>query len=382
MVNIEKTIQDIADVKLKDIQRFGHIKAGCNGPYFNRDTPVRNSSHWITTYAYLWNTTNLPKYKEAVKILGDYLLRPENYGESGSIRARSDERFDKTNGLIGQAWVIEGLVKAAQSLKEEKYLTYAKKLFLRQPFHDQKKLWDIVDCDGTICYDQTFNHQLWFAASGSMLLDLEYDEYIDKTIRDFLTGTYEFNFNIHDDGLIVHRVGYKLTENEQKYINNLNRKRKINNLIKHPAAVVRKKTVDILFKRDFSRGLEEGYHLFDLYGFALLKNRYGTMKIFQSDKLKKAVDYALDFKNIEKLSAPCGKYHFNNFAYGYNSPAFEYPYVSKIFTGEINLSHCRKLLEFQTEQTYDALQRSFSRNCCDPETMDARIYEMVRVYNA
>lgn len=380
MINIEKEIQNIANKNLRYLQHFGHAKAGCNGPYFNRDTPVRNSSHWITTYAYLWKTTNLSEYKEAVQILGNYLLMPENYGQSGSIRARNDERFDKTNGLIGQAWVIEGLTKAAEILNEKKYLICAKKIFLTQPFNNSKKLWDVLDCNGITCFDQTFNHQLWFAACGSMLIEQEYDERIDKMIKDFLKGANEFNFKTHEDGLIVHRTGYKLSEDEQKYSDKLNRKRKINNFSKHPITVIQKKAVDILFNRDYSKGLEEGYHLFDLYGFALLEHRYGTMPIFQSDKLKKAVDYALDFKNIEKLSLPCGKYNFNNFAYGYNSPAFEYPYISKIFTGEINSDHCKKLLEFQFEQTYNEECQSFNKNCCDPETMDARIYELTRIF--
>lgn len=369
-------IKQVADRKLLYISEHGHAEAGYNGPYKNEETPIRNTGHWIIVYAYLWEKTKQEVYLKTVKTLAKYILKSSNYGTSGSIRHRTDMRFDHTNGLIGQAWTIEALIISAYILKDKIYYKKAKGLFLIQQFNVQNSMWNVIDCNGEISYDLTFNHQLWFAACGSMILDYEYDKEIDKQINSFLNAADERLFRIYDDGLIIHTVNYKLNETEKMYIRKLNRKRKIKSLMNNPFNVLKKKAFDRRQKFSFTEGLEKGYHLFDLYGFAMLKQRYGEMPIFKSEKLKKAIKYALDTDEIFKLSNPCGGYKFNKFAYGYNSPAFEYPYVSLIF-GREDVNKNNYLLKKHCELLYDAKRCSFVRNCDDSETLDARIYELV-----
>lgn len=369
-------IKQVADRQLLYISEHGHAQAGCNGPYKNEDTPIRNTGHWIIIYAYLWEKTKQEVYLKAVKTLAKYILNINNYGISGSIRHRTDVRFDHTNGLIGQAWTIEALITAAYVLKDKVYYKKAKELFINQQFNEQNSIWNVVDCNGEISYDLTFNHQLWFAASGSKILDYEYDEKIDNQIKFFLNAANERLFRVYDDGLIIHTVNYQLNETEKIYIRKLNRKRKIRSLINNPFKVLKKKVFDRRQKFSFTEGLEKGYHLFDLYGFAMLKQRYGEMPIFKSEKLKMAIKYALDTDEILKLSNPCGGYMFNKFSYSYNSPAFEYPYVSLIF-GREDVKKNNYLLQKHCELLYDAKSCSFTKNCDDPKTLDARIYELV-----
>lgn len=375
-------IKTVADHNLDYILVHGHARAGCNGPYRNRDTSVRNSAHWLITYRYLYDMTKDEAYYGAVHRLADYLLEPENYGVSGSVCCRTDVRFDHTNGLIGQAWVIEGLISAACFLGAENYYEAAKRIFQTQLFHPEKHLWEVRDCDGKKDFDLTFNHQLWFAAAGAMILEYE-KEYnrersreIDRQIQLFLDAALTDYFHIYDDGLIVHIADYQMTPEERRYSRNLNEKRKRQSIRHDLFGVMRKKLHDEAEKFPFTEGLEKGYHIFDLYGFALLKNQYGWHDIFRSEKLRKAVEYGLNRNNLLELRNACGGKLFNKFAFSYNSPAFEYPYVSKVFTGSVDWELEESLFSFQLEQTFDG--RSFSRNGTDGETVDARLYELVR----
>lgn len=97
-------------------------------------------------------------------------------------------------------------------------------------------------------------------------------------------------------------------------------------ITENPVKVIKKKITDKLSKFSLTEGLEEGYHIFDLYGFALLKKLYGNHSIYKSDNFKAAVHYALDTNQLLKLRNSCGGEKFNKFAFGYNSPAFEYPF--------------------------------------------------------
>lgn len=375
-------VKQLADKEMPYINEYGYARAGVNGPYFNEDTAVRNSAHWIITYSYLYNRTRNSQYYETARVLSDFLLKGENYGTSGSICARTDARFDHTNGLIGQAWVIEGLIAAANLFEDNQYYKKALSLFSVQHFNPHSNLWEVMDCDGTKDFDLTFNHQLWFAASGAMILEyekinnIEISGWIDNQIKAFLSAAEKEYFNVKDSGCIVHVVNYKKTPEETEYIRNLQKKRKIRSFKAKPIEVIKKKVADKLAHFSFTEGLEEGYHIFDLYGFALLKKNYGEHPIFKSDKLKRALAYALDTDKLLELRNSCGGSCFNKFAFGYNSPAFEYPFVAHCFRKEINQDLEDELFRFQIESTYE--NGEFSRNCEDPNTLGARVYEFVR----
>jgi len=375
-------VKQVADKEMLYICEHGYARAGVNGPYHNEDTAVRNSAHWITTYSYLYSITGNRQYYETAKTLSEFLLKEENYGSSGSICARTDARFDHTNGLIGQAWVIEGLIAAAELFDSNLYYEKALNLFGVQHFNPYNNLWEVTDCDGTKDFDLTFNHQLWFAASGAMILEYEAKNkintsaWIDDQIKCFLSASEKEYFNVKENGCIVHVVNYKKTSSETEYSVELQKKRKNKSFKTRPMDVIRKKITDKLSSFSFTEGLEEGYHIFDLYGFALLKNSYGEHPLFKSDKLRRALSYALDTDKLLELRNSCGGSPFNKFAFGYNSPAFEYPFVAYSFRQEINQDLEDELFQFQIDNTY--AENEFSQNCEDPNTLGARVYELVR----
>ena len=107
--------------------------------------------------------------------------------------------------LIGQAWTIEALVIAAQQLEMPELLDIAEEVFLLHPFDKKTGLWRRVNVDGTyLSPDMTFNHQLWFAAAGSLLSKYVSAE-VEARSKCFLNKLSN-NFAIHSSGLIRHLV--------------------------------------------------------------------------------------------------------------------------------------------------------------------------------
>lgn len=370
-------IVEIAENKWKYISKHGFAQPGCNGPYKNMDTSVRNSAHWICSYAFLWETAHDIRYHHAVEILSEYILRSENYGKSGNVCSRKDRYLDKTNGLIGPAWTIEGLIYASKILNDKKYTEKAKKLFLLHPFNETDGIWEILDLDGTRSFDVVYNHQLWFAAAGAMLIEQEYDKKIDDEIRLFLKCSADKLFAVHEDGLIVHSLAYQLKPEEVRQQKKSIQKRRTDSLLHSPFKSIKRKVKGIVLGHPDQKMLENGYQLFNLYGFALLKKEYGEEAIFRSSKFQSALQYAINGNNLSQLMEPQGRFPFNPFSFSYNSPAFEYPFVCEIF-GKRNHVMDERLFQFQINHLYDYKNRSFTKQCDDPETLDARIYELTR----
>lgn len=363
-------IKEISDYKIEKFIKLGHAIEGNNGSYNNQDTPIRNTAHWLVIYGFLWEKYKEEKYLEIVKIFSDYLILDEHYGKLGAIRCRNDKNTDDVNGLIGQAWAIEGLVYASQILDDEKYYNKAVKIFKSQKFNREVCIWEIIDTnDLNLGYDYVYNHQLWFAAAGSIIVDYKYDKQIDSEVKLFLEN-YRKTFVVQPSGLIYHLVN-----------SHTNKIKRIKFLIK-------------MILIDFSKNmrnkfgqmiyLEEGYHLFNLFGFALLYDRYSDLEVFNSRELNKALKYGMDKKTIKKLiddkNKKFDKFEFNKYSYPYNSPAFEYPFISVVFAINKDEEYYKELLDNQDKLTYNESLKMFSENNFDPQTLTARMYELIRYF--
>lgn len=376
MIDYFKFIKDIADNKLDKFQENGNAQAGNNGPYKHKELPVRNTAHWIITYSYLWRKTRDKKYYNIIEKFYEYINQEMHYGKNGAIKCRNNNGEDKTNGVIGQAWIIEGLVEAYKVLGEKSIINRAKSIFNSQKYNYDNHVWEVIDVDGKVWgEDRTYNHQVWFAASGALLLDIVEDTEIEKQIVDFLNYSNRLMY-IHKNGLLYHQANCRLGNvNRAKFFT-----RKLLCNLSH-IFKIKSNSFNILM-------LEEGYHLFDLYGFALLKSRFGEADIFKSNKLQRAIDYAASNEHINKLFSPskvdrdsdlrCNKFSFNEYAFGYNSPAFEYPYVAIKLKGKCDDNIMEKLWKAQLKLTFNNETKDFSKNNDDNNTLTARIYELVR----
>lgn len=362
-------IRYIADKNYDRFLQQGYASAGHNGPHGHLDTPARNTAHYLIIYSYLYKTTGLEKYKRISDCLARYLYKLQEQSKSGAVKCMETDRFDHLNGLIGQGWVIEGLLYYYTVFGVKSALCVAADIYKAQKYDKDLHLWHRIELDGTdIGIDPTYNHQVWFAACASKMLDYNVVPSLDEEIRDFLNAGTERDFRIYNDGMLYHYVNV-----DNKAI----RKAKIKKAIKMCLTPI--KSVDP--KKFDYKYMERAYHIFDLYGFSILKEHYGDMPIFSSSEYKKAIDYASNIKNVNMR---CGVYSaindgdmFNIFSYSYNSPAFEYPYVAAV-NGFENKKVIDDLYDIQIRLMYDKFTKMFTRNNPDIETWNARCYELIR----
>ena len=370
-----EVILDVVNNKIDSILQGDNVLPGHNGPYYDEETDVRNLAHWIQLCACCHKLTENEKYKSAVKILAEKLLQ-SSWLNSNYVYISRISKKDSINGTVGPAWIIEGLVKAYKVLGEEKYLNLAEKIFKAQKFVPKNSLWTRINENRKdIGFDLTYNHELWFAAAGSMLLDCRYDKIIDQEIQAFLTMSIK-GLRVLPDGIINHYVdtwvGVKraISFNKQYFLKLLKDK----------------------FGKPTMRYKEEGYHLFSMYAFALLYERYKDHDFFKSKKFQKALKVTFDEKLYSKLensnpkldSTSIGKKNIdkriNAYAYPYNAPGFELPYIAMVFMGKDDgaLLLAEKVFQKQLQLTYDEGTRTFLHNTEDGIVLTARLYELTR----
>lgn len=376
MNNVEAFIKELADRNMDRFSSAGYASAGNNGPYCFKDTPVRNTAHWLVIYSYLWKVHGYDNYRVIALKFAEYLVSKQAESTSGAIECMAGDRFDHLNGLIGQAWVIEALVYAAKTFSEDRYFQCAKKIYFSQQFDPGTKLWKRVELDGHVVdYDYTTNHQVWFAIAGLMLINYKADRRIEEEVESFLTVVKDKHFKIYKCGLIKHHLDLVSPKKAS------------------PSACLKVYIKDLLLplkrinpnKYD-SRNQEKGYHLFELYGYAIVSLYKKNHSLFETHDFQKALAYGLDIDRIDRMFNT--KYvlkddsdaltRLNRFSYGYNSPAFEYPLICSVFKGAIDKCTVERLLDVQKRITYDKTKGLLSRNNFDAETLTARVYEYIR----
>lgn len=353
-------ITKVADAHLVEFNNDGYALPGHNGSYRNDDTPVRNTAHWLVTLCILKRITQASKYNNAIIKFKEYLMRESNYGSSGAICCMKDDKFDHINGLIGQAWVIEGLLYAYSDGRDKAYLNRAISIFRVQRYNWKKHAWDRIELDGTnIGHDKVYNHQLWFAAAGAKILEYKDIPDIRAVIDDFLIRSKINNFMVYPNGMISHNIGCSDNFFETMKI-------KVKKLY-------RQFTGKELKNKGFDqRNYELSYHLFNMYGFALIYPQFSSHEFFSSVKFKRILKFTHNSDNFAQLKKN------PRFSYGYNSPAFEYPFVSQVFFNNIDNQSIKDMLDFQINYCLNKSAYKFEFNTEDPETLTARIYELAR----
>lgn len=364
----EEYITYIADGNYERFLELGHAVEGHNGPHGHLDTPVRNTAHYLIIYSYLYSKTKDAKYKKICVKFADYLCEMQQKSYSGAIECMRNDKFDHLNGLIGQAWVIEALVYYYEKFKDKSCLAVAKNIFYSQKYDYDLHVWHRVELDGrNIGIDNAYNHQVMFAACSYKLSNYCNDPEIDKIICDFIEHT-DRDFNTYHNGLLMHSIDIKSVEIEKA------KRKKFIKFCLTPFKVFDSKMFDAKY-------IERAYHIFDIYCFSILQERYGKLPLFSSDKYKKAVKLALDIEHYNKDNG-VNRYlkkggQFNIFSYSYNSPLFEYPDVAYI-NGAYDEKISAKIYDVQKLLMLDDNSKLFSKNNPDIETWNAKAYEIVR----
>lgn len=363
-------MKSMADMHYEKFLKQGYADAGHNGPHGHLDSPVRNTSHFLVIYSYLYKIYREVKYIDIAKTLAEYIFREAGKSKSGAIECMTTDRFDHLNGLIGQGWVIEALLYYYEISHDERCISVSRQLFYAQRYDYELHLWHRIELDGRdIGIDPTYNHNIWFAACSAKLLEYGEDKELRTILTDLLTKGAQRDFRVYRNGLLYHSVAPA-----DNLTPNFKTKRMIKILLS-PVKWINPKKFDYQY-------MEKAYHIFDMYGFCILEEYFPELPLFKSEKYQKARNFALDLKKIEKLcNVPLAlkknNGRFNVFFYSYNTPTFEYPFVAKHFQKE-DSAIFDQVFETQSKLMYDSKTEDFTRFNPDVITSHARTYELIR----
>ena len=312
-----------ANAAIRSQRTDGSISPGHNGPYHDQETPVRNTGHYIITFSKAYELSGEEVYLDGIDQAAKFLLTKSTRPQYHSFHHRTKKGKDKCNGLIGQAWTFEALVKASEILNDSKYVELAEDVFFQHHFNKQYGLWNRLEINGDILsIDMTFNHQLWFAACAS-LIDSPRKKEIQDRIVCFLDCLPE-NLTILNNGLIYHPITRKIKDKYSTIPKKVGIKRtalKFLNFFR--ANRYNKKSTETEYERIIYKSI--GYHQFNMYAFAILKLEFPKHPYLLTNKFKKIVDFMFTDFFTDGIDE-------NKYGYPYNPPGFEVPYALAILS--------------------------------------------------
>ncbi|MCF6145992.1 MULTISPECIES: hypothetical protein [Pseudoalteromonas] len=329
-----------------------NIKPGHNGPYMDPETLCRNYSHWLIIAMTLYRETNNENYylfaQKIISELKGCLFRPM----AASFHCRSNPNKDFSNGLMGQAWVMEALLFSYEILEDKSLLQLAEEIYFKHFFDKKRGIWRILNVDGSYSdFDKTFNHQLWFAAIASQIPR----DSIKDDIKLFFNNVIR-NIEVYSDGVIYHKSSiFKFSIESKLGVLSL-----VNFLI------------DSFFNMKSKSGLYSksvGYHSFNLYAFSILQDSFLDDSFFTSEKFKKIgnVIFSKEYQKTLQKS----KYSFQ-----YNPPGYE----EAVFLSR------QPTVKDNYDSVLNTIQRNFNitgkyniKGVHDEHTSFARLYELARL---
>lgn len=351
-MDLYKLIRESASVAINLQREDGSMPPGQYGPHNHISTPVRNTCHWLITFSKMYNIYKDSKFLNAAqKIIGYLVKNRKQFPYNFQCRLMEDK--DKCNGLIGPAWIMEALLITSNELKINNLQDLAAEIFQTHPFNEKSGLWYIREIDGTVLkIDPTFNHQLCFAAVGSMFDNDKYPV-IKKQVNIFLKKL-KYLFFTYSNGLIKHLIRPRILS--------LKDFRRVLGNIKMQ-----------LLKKEYMHELTIGYHCFNLVAFGMFKKKYPELSFWRNKNFLKAITL-LEKESFKKILIE------NKFALGYNVAGFEIAYVYNVFFP--NSEDLQKSwINEQIKRHYDLSKKMLNRKSTDPDTLFARLYEATRLPN-
>lgn len=371
---ISEQIRSIGRSLVDAFVATGMAYTGINGPYDDPETEVRNLSHLLVIASIEYSKYGMRNYYNAIVNIADRILAMKD--STGIYIMRMKGEKDRCNGVIGHAWLIEGLLYAYKVTNEEKYLKECKNIINKHDFNYDIGLWGRpLEKANDDSIDYTFNHQLWYAATL-----LEANQYLkdEKLTEEFKCFCLKLsnNFKVGLNGRIVHGI-----------FNRLNKKQKYREVLKYYIFCL----YEIIGRRSF-KYKEEGYHMFNIMAFARIFVIDEYAPIFKCNKVRKALSYCnssslyeglLSSKLQEDLSGH-GKItkkeesEINIYGFPYNVPGFEIKYVAQAFKGIIEKEQEDRLLNNQMNLIFCADKDNYLLRCHDKITIQYRVYEYYR----
>ena len=366
MINSITYILAEVDRGLESLERDGIVYPGCNGPYDEIETPARNTGHWLILFAFAYKETSSRKYYDAMTKCAKALISKDLLPHGVNIWHRDSKVSDSTNGLIGPAWTIESLAVASQVTGNLVYVKHALEIYNAHHFSSSRSVWHRATLTGRKRrIDQTFNHQLWFAAASSKLLwfdELEI-QHVRRDIQVFMDNLY-VNLTTYPCGLIYHAIPKKLDLKSRvgSYSRNL--------YANFKGFLLSYQLSEKSLKRDYDLYWKSiGYHSFNLQAFCCLyesefrKHEFWNSILF--DKIKEFSD-SPEFYQLLRLE--------KDFGFDYNVAGFEMIRYAACFKNKWDSNHLQELFQYQRI-------RSAGDNGAkiDQRTVKARLYELTQV---
>ena len=358
----------VADATLPQQRPDGSMPPGHNGPYRHPETPVRNSGHWLHTFIKAFSLTGERRFEDAARRIAEYLLRPELRPGGFTFHHRTTPNRDRCNGLVGQAWTIESLALASSHFHSPDHAALALKVYRAHGFDAGTGLWTIREIDGSSPgFDPTLNHQLWFAAAASKLLNTGASD-VAEALPIFLRRLPS-HMRVFSNGLIFHPIVHLQSARQRvKEIGSRVAGGELfpRSLLRHPA--VANLTYQYL--------KSVGYHAFCAHALATLKPRTASHALWRSATLDRVARYLLSPEYAWLIE------HESRYGFAYNAPGFELPWAVATLTntadGETS-ALASAWMAAQLRRTYSWDTKAFDRGTADPVTLTARIYEMTGI---
>ena len=334
----------------------GSFPPGRNGVYDEPETPVRTTSHWLTTLSKAYEITGDEVFSEAANDAADYLLSDEARPYGYTFRSRKIDNKDKADGLIGQAAPLRALARADRILERPELYETATSVFLAHPFSDQVGLWEKVEIDGDpLSFDRTVNHQITFAAASTDLC--RNTQEIEQRISSFLTGL-KTNLQIRSDGIIRHYVRPRIRDS---FIN-------LSEGFRHWQLLLNEIAFCYYTLTEEHRRKEVGYHPINLYGLARLKQCFPDHDLWDDQVIDQAVDYVHSSEYLSIFNNPSQKY-------GSMLPGIQTAYALFIFSDQ-DVGELQKWIIKDIKDKFDSGSNLFTSNALDPHFQAATIYNL------
>jgi len=351
-------IVDSAKAALNLLRGDGSIPEGHNGPYRDPETPVRNTAHWLISFAKAHSITADSRFMEAVERCSDYLTNDKARPMDGAFFCRTNPEKDFCNGLIGQAWVFEALKTASDVLGDDVYIGLARDVYKKHPFDEKSGLWRRLNVDGSYNdFDMTFNHQLWFAACSTLIGETSSE--IGQQVERFI-GNLNKNLLARGSGRIAMYVPESAVDGA--FVGSIK--------------ALRRKFTTNAERRRFEKEREIGYHQFNLYAFAMLREKFGDNPFWHSRRFVSILKYIETSEYKTAIRA-------NTFGYPYNPPGFECAYAILAFPEHFDEPEklAKSWVTEQIKKCFNHETNLMSLNSSDEATSAARIYEATRLPN-
>ncbi len=362
--------------KIDDLLVNNQLPNGHNGPYRDNETDVRKTAHLMVFYA---NVIKSNLYSDSTQIRNQLvnfknsLINNSNYKGGAYFRCRIKPGKDEVNGVIGIAWVIEGLCASYEVLQDDEILVFLDKIVKSLKFNKLRSLWERpvnskLDKTGV---DETYNHQLWLGYALVYYAKVSRTELLEE-VKSFFFNV-DIHLNVRKSGLIVHGLKNKTTL-----------KNKVKTILKDFKIYVlsKKNKTTTAYK-------ENGYHLFSVFAFARIKD-LGFENLFSSSlKVQKAVSYASNKELYAFLTSNKEETDYyaikttsnlenNRYGFPYNVSGFEFVYINLIFNLK-TASLGKKYFDKQLEVLGFTKQNNYFTN--DTLTEDSinlflRVYEL------